>query len=340
MKSWIFIIVLLSTALAGIVVYETYQFEVKALSPEGGEIIVDVPPGTSFSHLPAIFASHKLEINPRHMKVWLKIFSRGAKLRVGEYQIQKSWSASEALRQIVSGQPLRHKFIVKEGWNIYDIRLELERIRGPQGGEEFMKLVRDPKLLARIPLPETLPDEYRSLEGFLFPETYSYSKYESTRSLVSAMIDEFERRALPLLKDHPWMVNEDGLFKLITLASIVEKESGNQEEQPLVASVFWNRLNKKMRLQSDPTTIYALFPNFDGNLRKADLLRSTPYNTYTISGLPIGPISNPGSTALAAIMKPASTNYFYFVARGDGSHEFAPDYPTHEKNVRKFQLKR
>lgn len=341
MKKILLVLAILFAIPAAILGFKAYQFHLQPMVADATDTVtIDVAPGSTFQDLPEIFRKEGLELNLTGLKIWLRIYALGRKLRVGEYEVRKNWSQGTALSRILSGQPLRHKFIVKEGFNIYDIARELEKVRGPQAAEEFFKLVRDPQLQQGLPLPKVLPREYRSLEGFLFPETYSYSKYESTRSLVIAMVQQFKNRALPLLQTHPWAGTEEGLFKLLTLASIVEKESGNQEEQPVVASVFWNRLEKKMKLQSDPTTIYALFPNFDGNLRKADLLRSTPYNTYTIASLPVGPISNPGETALRAILKPAQTPYFYFVSRGDGSHEFSADYSAHDRAVKKYQLKR
>jgi UPF0755 protein len=153
------------------------------------------------------------------------------------------------------------------------------------------------------------------------------------------MLKQFETRALPILKSHPWGQTPEGRFRLLTLASVVEKESGMSAEQPLIASVFWNRLNKRMRLQSDPTIIYGLMPNFDGNIHKNQILAPTPYNTYTVPELPAGPIANPGESALLAVVHPAQSDYLFFVAKGDGSHIFAKDYRAHTNYVRQYQLK-
>ena len=178
-----------------------------------------------------------------------------------------------------------------------------------------------------------------TLEGFLFPETYQYEKETSIESLIDSALSQFKERALPILKEHPWASTHEGLYKLVTLASIVEKESGHADEQPMIASVFWNRIEKKMRLQSDPTTIYALFPNFDGNLRRVHLNEKTDYNTYQIPSLPLGPIANPGLSAIQAVLNPESSDYLYFVSKGDGYHIFSKDYETHRQRVVQYQIK-
>lgn len=318
-----------------------YPFLFSPMKAAPGTFVLDVAPGTSFSGLRESFARNGVEIPRYPLKAWLWLSgSTKRTLRVGEYLLSNQASPAQAYREILAGHPLLRKVSVKEGYNIYDIQKEITTVQGAADGEAFLRLVRHEELLAAAGVPAQKVANLRSLEGFLFPETYALSKYDSPIKIVKNMIEEFKRRALPILQSHPWGQSPEGLYRLLILASIVEKESGNKEEQPLVASVFWNRLHKKMRLQSDPTTIYGLLPNFDGNIHKKDLLSPSPFNTYTLSELPATPISNPGETALRAVVAPAATKYLYFVARGDGTHVFSEDYATHNRYVDEYQRKR
>ncbi|MFQ5717561.1 MAG: endolytic transglycosylase MltG, partial [Nitrospinales bacterium] len=178
-----------------------------------------------------------------------------------------------------------------------------------------------------------------NLEGYLFPETYHFDKNTDERAIVKTMVDTFKRRALkPEYLDR---ARELGFsfHKIITLASLIEKETGREDERELISAVFHNRLRKNMRLQCDPTVIYAL-KNFDGNLRKKDLGIDSPYNTYRYAGLPPGPIANPGLESIRAALYPASANYIYFVSKQNGSHEFSSALADHNRAVRKYQLKK
>lgn len=324
--------------------YKYYNdFTNKPLSKESGEMIIDVPPQSNFFSVRSNLAEQGLVIDRFAFRVWAWAKGAEKKLRVGEYRIQKNWSAKRVMDELISGQALMHKIVIKEGHNIFDIGSAFQNTAFAQKGTEknsggtYESLIRDPALMARMEVPQG--PKPRTLEGYLFPETYSYQKYDSPRKLVEAMLEQFQKRALPILSSHPWGETADGRYRLLILASMVEKESGVVEEQPIIAGVFWNRLKKKMKLQSDPTTIYALFPNFDGNLKRIHLTTPSDYNTYTLPELPYGPICNPGETALRAVVEPAQTDYFYFVGKGDGTHTFSVDYKTHNAAVKKFQLK-
>lgn len=176
-----------------------------------------------------------------------------------------------------------------------------------------------------------------SLEGFLFPDTYRFPREIPPRAVVEVMIRRF-RQVTSALEPQARAKGMD-LASWVTLASVVEKETGVAAERPLVAAVFRNRLRLGMRLQSDPTVIYGI-QDFDGNLRRADLARDTPYNTYVRSGLPKGPISNPGRASLEAVLRPAEAGYLYFVSRNDGTHLFSDNYGEHRKAVTRYQKAR
>jgi UPF0755 protein len=174
-----------------------------------------------------------------------------------------------------------------------------------------------------------------SLEGYLFPETYNFRRNTPARKIISVMREEFKKRWQPEWDERARSLNLSP-HEIVTLASIIEKESGNFDEQPIISSVFHNRLKKGMRLQADPTVIYGI-KNFNGNLTKLDLITETPYNTYTIDGLPPGPIANPGSAAIKAALYPADTQFYYFVGNRAGRHIFSQDLEQHNQAVNRYQ---
>jgi UPF0755 protein len=197
--------------------------------------------------------------------------------------------------------------------------------------DKFLALCRDASFIRSLGI------EAPTLEGYLFPETYALVRGEvSEQSLVTRMVRHFDQVWKALDKPDPLPLDR---HQLVTLASIVEKETGNGEERPIIAGVFYNRLHKKMRLQSDPTTIYGL-ANFNGNLTRKDLHTATPYNTYVIHGLPPGPICNPGRASLEAVLHPAEVDYLYFVSRNNGSHQFSATLEEHNRAVHRYQQTR
>ncbi len=316
-----------------------------------GEVIIDIPPGSSFGSILRKLKEQQIEIPELPAKIMARVLKLDKKVKVGEYQLTPPLSSLQILEAVTDGKGISRNLLVKEGYNRWDIRTAWGTLPYFKASE-FDALMKDPELLKKMRLPseeEILKannlagkegtKNFRSLEGYLFPETYSIQKYDSIRSVVQEMLTQFDGRARDILSRHPWAKDDLGFHRLLTLASVVEKESGNGEEQPLVASVFWNRLKIKMPLQSDPTTIYGLMPNFDGNLKRIHLTTFSIFNTYKVPELPAGPICNPGEKALRAVLSPAATPYLYFVSRGDGSHVFAEDYKAHNKNVREFQLK-
>jgi UPF0755 protein len=208
--------------------------------------------------------------------------------------------------------------------------------------KKFLAEVESAELIRELALP-TLPANSPlplSLEGYLYPDTYLLTRLMSEKEIVKAMVKRFKQAYAELetevaakILDLPAPLSP---HEIIILASMVEKETGAGKERPLIASVFFNRLKKGMRLQSDPTTIYGIWNRdkaFDGNIRRADLKAETPYNTYTVSRLPVGPIANPGKNAIQAVLRPASSDFLYFVSRNDGTHEFTTNYRDHQRAV-------
>jgi len=196
------------------------------------------------------------------------------------------------------------------------------------GADGFLAVALDSQAAARWGLPGS------TLEGFLFPDTYRFAEGVGPDTVVAAMVARFRGVTEPLAGE--LARRELGLLEWVTLASVVEKETGAEEEKPVIAGVFTNRLRRRMRLESDPTVIYGL-SSFDGDLRHRDLRSDTPYNTYTRRGLPAGPIANPGLASLEAALRPADVPYLYFVSRNDGSHQFSATYEEHRAAVDRFQ---
>ena len=231
---------------------------------------------------------------------------------------------------LATGATIRHQVTVPEGLTVEQVAT----IFAGQGWvrrDRFLALARDPGFLSGLGI------EVEHLEGYLFPETYTLIRQETDEaSVLRLMVAQFEREWATIRPAEPGPMTR---HQLVTLASIVEKETGVAEERPLIARVFLNRLQRNMRLQSDPTVIYGI-PDFTGNLTRAHLRQATPYNTYVIPALPPGPICNPGRAALEAVLRPADANALYFVSKNDGTHVFSTNLADHNRAVRTYQKTR
>jgi UPF0755 protein len=222
---------------------------------------------------------------------------------------------------------------IREGENMYEIAADVES-KGLAPKARLLALCRDARFIASLGLK---PPYGPSLEGFLFPDTYFLNRTMAPEDILRQMVHRFQQAWTPQDEERATQLGFNQL-QAITLASIIEKETGSPKERPLISSVFNNRLRKKMKLQSDPTTIYGMWERFDGNIHKADLLTPSSYNTYTLPGLPVGPISNPGRDSIEAALNPPPTNYLYFVSHNDGTSEFTATLEEHNRAVRRFQL--
>jgi UPF0755 protein len=271
---------------------------------------------------------------------WLRVYARflGAdrKLQAGEYELRENMRPVDILEVFSSGKVFERSVTFPEGINIYEMASELEA-KGVVAKNEFLRLAREPRLIQEL-LGEAAP----SLEGFLFPETYKYTKYGKypvAEGLIRTMVAKFNEVYSGIAKSGEfakWTRRQ-----IVTMASVIEKETGAPEERPLISSVFHNRLAKGMRLQSDPTIIYGLLVEtgeLKKNITRDDITHPTPYNTYTVARLPVGPIANPGRESLAAVFAPAKSNNFYFVSRNDGTHVFSENFASHNSAVRSFQV--
>ncbi|KMP11952.1 aminodeoxychorismate lyase [Candidatus Nitromaritima sp. SCGC AAA799-C22] len=305
-------------------------------SRPGGEdtrpVIVHIPPGATLKQISIDLKERRLIHSASAFRLLAHIRKKPTHIQVGEYELNPSMLPVEILNTITSGKTILHPVTIPEGYRITEIA-SLLADRGLVDKAVFIQTTHDPELLNSLNIPSD------SVEGYLFPETYYFSKYTSERKIIQTLLDTFKQRVLTpeLLKR--LQAQEFSLHEIVTLASLIEKETGAGEERRQISAVFHNRLRKDMRLQTDPTVIYAI-KNFDGNIRKKDLSIDSPYNTYKYKGLPPGPIASPGLQSIIAALSPVETKHLYFVSRKDGSHHFSSSLKEHNRAVRKYQLKR
>ena len=248
-------------------------------------------------------------------------------LKAGEYRFDQPATGREVLDRLVKGDIYVHTVVIPEGFNLYDVATAIQQA-GLGTREEFIQMAKDP-----TPVKDIDP-EATSLEGYLFPDTYLFTRTQSMRDMVTEMLKRFRQQA-----------QQAGLttdfHRVVTMASIVEKETAAAEERPMVTSVYYNRLAARMPLDADPSVIYAALVagRYAGAIHQSDLAFDSPYNTYRYAGLPPGPIANPGKSALQAAVHPATSDYLYFVADGSGNghHRFARNLDEHNRNVAAYR---
>jgi UPF0755 protein len=305
-------------------------------TPYGGpeEKIVVVPPGSSARAVVRALAGAGVLSDERRGWLYFRHVRRDPRaLRAGEYAFAGSLRPDEVFERVHRGEVKLYRFTVPEGLRLEEIAAIVGR-SGLASEAEFAAVARDPAVARALSLP------YGSLEGFLFPDTYSFPRGAAARAIAGEMVDRFKEeyaKAEALRK--PGVSLSVG--EAATLASIVEKETGRPDERARIACVFHNRLRLGMRLQTDPTVMYATMlrtGRWSRNITRADLLAPHPYNTYTTPGLPPGPIASAGASALQAALAPAECRDLYFVSRNDGSHVFCPDLGCHNEAVRRWQV--
>lgn len=250
------------------------------------------------------------------------------RIQAGEYELSPSMTPRQILSALVRGRVRYHSVTIPEGYNIKEIASTLEK-RGLVDREEFLARTHDRELIGRLGL------EGESLEGYLFPDTYLFTKGMTVEEIIVKMVDRFKEVYNTEFREKAQAMGLT-MKEVVTLASIIEKETSRPEERAMVSSVFHNRLRKGIPLQSDPTVIYGI-EDFDGNLTKQHLLTRTPYNTYLNPGLPPTPIANPGKESIYAALHPSMEDYLYFVSRNDGTHHFSRSLEEHNRAVNIYQ---
>lgn len=329
-KLFLAVLLIVITAIAAIVWERSQSFSNRAFGFNQEHVLV-VERGDGFNEvLKKIRALDIEQGSDVEWKVLAATMKAAAHLQVGEYAITPEMTPRKLLNRLKNGEVVQHKFTIVEGWNFRDLRADLAR--DSQLAHEINQLS-DAEIMAKLGRAGHWP------EGRFLPETYLY-----TRGASDLLILDRAAKAMDKALAQAWAARAKNLplnspEELLTLASIVEKETGQASERPQIAGVFIRRMKLGMRLQTDPTVIYGMGSAYDGNIRRQDLLNDTPYNTYTRAGLPPTPIAMPGKQALQAAAHPANGTALYFVARGNGAHFFSGTLDEHNAAVRKYQLK-
>ncbi|MFW6123742.1 MAG: endolytic transglycosylase MltG [Acidobacteriota bacterium] len=261
-----------------------------------------------------------------------KLFYPKEKLIAGEYEFNPPLSVKEVLKKIIQGEIKLHPITVPEGLNIWETADLLSK-KYSMNKEKILLYAQNTQLIS------SLNPEAQDLEGYLFPETYHIPKKISEEELIKNMVSQFKKTFNPQWRERTRKMGMN-IREVVTLASLIEEETSVSEEKGLVSSVFHNRLQIGMKLDCDPTIIYALKKkgDYQGRLRNKDLKLDSPYNTYLYQGLPPGPISNPGKESLEAALFPSKTEYLYFVSKNNGIHKFSSTFKEHQKAVIKYQI--
>jgi UPF0755 protein len=309
-----------------------YYQGTRPASQDSRSITFEVQPGMTLKQVALELFNQRLIHSPSAFQAIAYIQDKEKQIMAGEFSLSPSMLPTEIILRLTSGETILYSLTIPEGYRITEIASLLET-QGLANSEVFILQTQDKNLIKSMDIPTD------SLEGYLFPETYYLSKLTPENKIVQKMVNTFKEKVLkPQLlkstKESPLSLHE-----IITLASLIEKETGLDSERKLISSVFHNRLRKNMRLQTDPTVIYAI-EKFDGNIRKRDLRIDSPYNTYRYKGLPPGPISSPGIKSIEAAISPIKSKHLYFVSRQDGSHHFSNTLVEHNRAVKKYQLRK
>jgi UPF0755 protein len=311
-------------------VYVTIQRPYKGYSEP--ETFVEIAPGSSTQSMARSLSEAGVVANPAAFRIAVWLRSAGRRLQAGEYRFDHALTPVDVVDKIARGDVFMRPVTFREGLTIRQMAAIFEE-KGFGAHADFVAAAS-----TAGPVREIDP-QASDLEGYLFPDTYALPRRTTAEQLVARMVAQFDRALTPEIRRQA-AARGLNVRELVTLASLVEKETGKAEERPLVAAVYWNRLQVGMGLQCDPTVIYALerTGRYTGNLTRADLQFDSPYNTYRYAGLPPGPIAAPGQASLEAASQPANVPYLYFVSRNDGSHAFASTLDEHNRNVQEYQI--
>ena len=301
-------------------------------SQDSRSITFEVQPGMTLKQVTLELFNQRLILSPSAFQAIAYIQDKEKQIMVGEFSLSPSMLPTEIILRLTSGKTILYPLTIPEGYRITEIASLLDT-QGLASSEVFILQTQDKDLIKSMDIPTD------SLEGYLFPETYYLSKLTPEKKIVQKMVNTFKEKVLKSQLLKSTKESPLSLHEIITLASLIEKETGLDSERKLISSVFHNRLRKNMRLQTDPTVIYAI-EKFDGNIRKRDLKIDSPYNTYRYKGLPPGPISSPGIKSIEAAIFPIKSNHLYFVSRQDGSHHFSSTLVEHNQAVKKYQLRK
>jgi UPF0755 protein len=315
----------------GVVAYQTIRWaEGPAIPAEAHppSKVVDIHDGSTFQHVATLLEREGLIKSRFFFVLFGKSQSADRKVHAGEYELNPGMTPAEILSKLLNGQVLLHPLTIPEGLTIVQIA-DVVSQQGLTDPVEFLRLAKDQAFIASLGI------KAETLEGYLYPDTYKFPRPIKAREVLVAMVEQLRQVVgsdlLARIQELKMTMHE-----VLTLASVIEKETGSGGERPEISAVFHNRLKRHIPLQSDPTVIYGL-PAFDGNLHKKDLSSPSPYNTYRVQGLPPGPIANPGIQAIRATLYPSDSRSLYFVSRNDGTHQFSATLIEHNQAVEKYQ---
>ena len=303
----------------------------KPADGEPVEHMVIVKPGQGLNSFSETLYHQGIIQHPLKFKLFARMKRYETKIKAGEYMLSSAMTPEKILDIMVNGKVHLRRMTVPEGYNLRQIA-QIVEASGFASREDFLKVATNADWVHKQGI------EAETLEGYLFPDTYLFPKGETLEKIISIMVKRFRSAFKPEWKHRAEALGLS-IHEVVTLASIIEKETGTAFERPIISSVFHNRLKRKMRLASDPTVIYGI-KNFDGNITKKHLAEPTPYNTYIIKGLPPGPIANAGIGSLEAALYPADTKFLFFVSKKDTTHQFSTNLKDHQAAVRKYQLRR
>jgi UPF0755 protein len=334
------IVVALLGVTAGTVFWIARGLDVPA-KPGGPERSFAIAPGEALSVVArrldrAGLLPDRAGFGPRVLVAYARINGLDRQVKTGEYLLSPALTPREILAKLCAGEVQTYTVTLPEGLNLWEVAQRVEKA-GIAASEPFLELALSPEFAGQLGV------KAESLEGYLYPETYRFEKSTSPETVLRAMVDAFNDRFTDADRAR---LEQSGrsLHEIVTLASIVEKETGAADERSRVAAVFLNRLKKGMRLETDPTVIYGLMLRqggaFSGNLRKVDLATDMEYNTYRRAGLPPGPIASTSMDSIRAVLQPADVNFLYFVSRNDGTHQFSSSLVEHNKAVATYQRRR
>ena len=294
-------------------------------------VTITVKPGQGLTEVVQTLSEAHVIEQPLKFQLLARYKGWDRKIQAGKYRLKSNLTPLQLLETLVQGRVHLGRITIPEGYTV-------DQIAGLIRQSEFKAAAGITSVCAAGDLNERYHIEGATCEGYLFPDTYFFPGDVTAKTIVDTMVANFWKVFQPLWIQRAAELNLS-VHQVVTLASIIEKETGAGEERRVISSVFHNRLKRGMRLESDPTVIYGL-KDFDGNLTRKHLQTPTPYNTYTGKGLPPGPIANPGKAALAAALYPADTPYLFFVAKKNGLHHFSKDLKEHTRAVNKYQLGR
>ncbi len=295
------------------------------------EQAVVVQSGQGFKALSTLLYQKGMILHPVKFRLFARIKGYDKRIKAGEYLLSSAMTPEKILETMVDGKVYLHRLTIPEGYNLRQIAKAVET-EGFTSEADFLKAATDPDLV------HVKGIDAQTFEGYLFPDTYYFPRGVTPENIISTMVKRFRTVFNPEWEKQTKTLGMT-IHQVITLASIIEKETAVADERPIISSVFHNRLKRNMRLESDPTVIYGM-GDYNGNITRKDLESPTRYNTYTMKGLPPGPISNTGAKAIEAALFPADTKFLYFVSRNNQTHYFSTNFRDHNRAVRKYQLGR